>query len=64
MRKLAICLQNSDRQVTPIQTIEAIKKAGYQNIFILCYYYLNMSLEEFYKKSYEIGEKLSNMWEN
>ena len=27
MRNLVISLQNSDTQVTPIQTIEAIKKA-------------------------------------
>lgn len=37
MKNLAICLQNSDKQVIPIQTIEAIKKAGYQNIFIQWY---------------------------
>lgn len=37
MRNLAICLQNSDKQVTPMQTIEAIKKAGYKNIFIQWY---------------------------
>ena len=48
--------------------ITKLKQCNYQGpvTLELCYrnHYLNMSLEEFYKKGYEIGEKLSNMWEN
>lgn len=46
--------------------IRKLKQCNYQGPITLelCYryHYLDMSLEEFYKKGYEIGEKLNNMW--
>lgn len=37
MRELAVAIHNSNRNVTAIQTMEAIKKAGYKNVFIQWY---------------------------
>lgn len=37
MREIAVCIQNDNKEVTPIQTIDAIQKAGFQNVFIQWY---------------------------
>lgn len=37
MRNIAVAIQNDNEKVTPVQTIEAIKKAGYQEVFIQWY---------------------------
>lgn len=37
MRELAVAIQNSNRNVTGFQTIDAIKKAGFKNVFIQWY---------------------------
>lgn len=37
MKSIAVCIQNENQKVTPIQTIEAIKKAGYKDVFIQWY---------------------------
>ena len=37
MRKLAVAISNSNKRVTPIQTIDAIKEAGFENVFIQWY---------------------------
>lgn len=37
MRELAVAIQNSNRNVTGLQTIDAIKNAGFENVFIQWY---------------------------
>ena len=37
MRELAVAIQNSNRKVTGLQTIDAIKNAGFKNVFIQWY---------------------------
>ncbi len=37
MQKLAMCISNSNENVTPIETIKAIKDAGFKNVFIQWY---------------------------
>lgn len=37
MKELAVVVQNSNRNVTGLQTIDAIKKAGFKNVFIQWY---------------------------
>ena len=48
--------------------VEELKKSNYEGpvTLELCYRndYLNMSLDEFYKKGYEIGEKIATMFED
>lgn len=34
MRQIAVAVQNQNKNVTPIQTIDAIKNAGFENIFV------------------------------
>lgn len=46
MREIAVCIQNDNKNVTPIQTIDAIKKAGFQNVFI-----------QWYNKDWECSQK-------
>lgn len=37
MRELAVVISNDNKEVTPIETIDAIKKAGFKNVFIQWY---------------------------
>ena len=37
MREIAVCISNENKQVTPFQTIDAIKKANFKNVFIQWY---------------------------
>lgn len=37
MRELAVVIQNDNKNVTPIETIDAIQKAGFKNVFIQWY---------------------------
>lgn len=37
MRELAVCISNSNMNVSPIETIDSIKKAGFKNVFIQWY---------------------------
>lgn len=37
MRDIAVVIQNENKNVTPKQTIEAIKKAGFNNVFVQWY---------------------------
>ena len=37
MDNIAVCVSNDNRGVTPIETIDAIKKAGFENVFIQWY---------------------------
>lgn len=50
------------------KTIEKIKECNYEGPITmeLCYRrgYLKMNIEDFYKRGYEIGEKLRNMFDN
>ncbi len=46
MREIAVCIQNDNQNVTPIQTIDAIKKAGFRNVFI-----------QWYNKNWECSQK-------
>lgn len=34
MREIAVAVQNQNKNVTPIQTIDAIKNAGFKNVFV------------------------------
>ena len=46
MREIAVCIQNDNQNVTPIETIDAIKKAGFRNVFI-----------QWYNKDWECSQK-------
>ena len=37
MRELAVCVQNSNKEVDPIQTIYSIKNNGFKNVFVQWY---------------------------
>lgn len=37
MRKIAVAIQNDNENVTPLETIDAIKKAGFKDVFIQWY---------------------------
>lgn len=37
MRKIAVVISNSNKKVTPIETIDAIKEAGFENVFVQWY---------------------------
>lgn len=37
MREIAVAIQNDNQNVTPIETMDAIKKAGFKNVFIQWY---------------------------
>ena len=37
MREIAVCISNENKQVIPFQTIDAIKKANFKNVFIQWY---------------------------
>lgn len=37
MREIAVAIQNDNKNVTPIETIQAIKEAGYKNVFVQWY---------------------------
>lgn len=37
MREIAVCISNDNKNVTPIETINAIKTAGFKNVFIQWY---------------------------
>ena len=37
MRELAVAIQNSNRNVTGFETLDAVKRAGFKNIFIQWY---------------------------
>lgn len=37
MRSIVVCIQNANEKVTPIETIQAIKEAGYKDVFIQWY---------------------------
>ena len=37
MREIAVVIQNDNKNVTPIETINAIKKAGFKNVFVQWY---------------------------
>ncbi len=46
MREIAVAIQNDNEKVTPLQTIDAIKKAGFQNVFV-----------QWYNKDWKIGQQ-------
>lgn len=46
MREIAVAIQNDNQNVTPIETIDAIKKAGFQNVFV-----------QWYNKNWEISQQ-------
>lgn len=46
MREIAVCINNENEQVTPIETIDAIKKTGFKNVFI-----------QWYDKDWECSQK-------
>ena len=37
MKKIAVVIQNSNENVTPLETIDAIKKAGFKDVFVQWY---------------------------
>jgi len=37
MCEIAVCVQNSNKNVTPFETIDSIKKAGFKNVFVQWY---------------------------
>ena len=37
MRELAVAIQNDNKNVSPIQTIKAVKNAGFKNVFVQWY---------------------------
>lgn len=37
MKDLAVCISNDNKNVSPIQTIDAIKNAGFKNVFVQWY---------------------------
>ena len=37
MRDIAVVISNANKNVTPIKTIDAIKNAGFKNVFVQWY---------------------------
>lgn len=46
MRELAVAIQNENKNVSPIETIHSIKKAGFKNVFI-----------QWYDKDWEVSQE-------
>ena len=55
MRKFIQCVSNSNKTVTPIETIYAIKNAGYDGVFIQWY---NKDQEISQKQQYDLCKEL------
>lgn len=37
MREIAVCIQNSNKNVTPLETIKSVKNSGFKNVFVQWY---------------------------
>ena len=46
MDNLAVCIQNDDKTVTPFETVDAIYKAGFRNVFVQYYRRQNIDYDE------------------
>lgn len=55
MREIAVAINNANEKVTPFKTIDAIKKAGFKNVFVQWY---NKDLECSQKQQLEYARKL------
>ena len=75
MREIAVVVQNSNEQITVQKTIEAIKNAGYRNVFIQWYDEdWVFSQEEQYELCKKLGlniifahlgyQNINSLWEN
>lgn len=57
MKELAVCVQNANDGVTPKETIDAIYKAGFKNVFVQYYHQEEMDFNELQQIDYckELG---------
>lgn len=74
MRELAVAIQNSNRNVTGLQTIDAIKNAGFKNVFIQWYDDKRWDAQEQVDYAKKLGlniifahlgyQNINDIWEN
>ena len=57
MDDIAVCVQNDNKNVTPKETIDAIYKAGFKNVFVQYYHRENLEFDELAQIDYcrELG---------
>lgn len=57
MDRLAVCVQDDNKAVTPKETIDAIYKAGFKNVFVQYYHRENLEFDELQQIDYcrELG---------